>query len=344
MKAVLRKQKPYTLSELGKGDSRIMQDTIIINRMGIGDVVLTTPLATILKQEYGCRIGFVVSEKAVDLLRDHPFINDVYSYNKQTKNAVVAQIKDAGYRQAIIADQRLSSTILALKAGCKPYNWGIGISIGKLRLFHKPDQADHAILHYVNYLKDFSCIIPEKLIPVVGRLDLEQAKKITQLAKTMQDETDKLILISPQGLTPNKSWPLSHCSALNRLLNREGIKPVYIGSSSDYDQYAGMEGQFFNIAGRISLRELAGLAAHADLCISVCTGPMHVMASSGAPVIGLYGPTSPQFWAPAHAKIIQAAVECVPCGRLECNNNVKYQCMFDISPERVRDAAVAKLN
>ena len=105
-----------------------MQDTVIINRMGIGDIVLTTPLATIIKQAYGCKVGFVVADKAVDLLLNHPYIDDVYGYNKRSKKTIITQLKEAGYKQAIIADQRLSSTLLALKAGWKPYNWGLGFS------------------------------------------------------------------------------------------------------------------------------------------------------------------------------------------------------------------------
>jgi heptosyltransferase-2 len=321
-----------------------MLDTIIINRMGIGDIVLTTPLATILKQAYGCRIGFVVADKAADLLLNHPYIDDVYSYSKRSKKTVAAQIKAAGYQQAIIADQRLSSTLLALKAGCKPYNWGFGISLGALRLFHKPDKADTAIIHYVKYLDYQEDILPEWLLPIVGGVDPEQEEKINQLALKIKNETNKMILIAPQGLNPNKSWPLTHCSILNRLLNQQGIKPVYVGSSADQGQYAAMEGQFFNIAGQLSLRELARLAVHADLCISVCTGPMHVMASSGVPVIGLYGPTSPQFWAPAQADIIQAKVDCMPCSSLECINDVRYQCMLAITPECVLDAVTLKVS
>ena len=50
-----------------------MQKILIINRLGIGDVVLTTPLAQILKKYIkNVKIGFLVAKKAEDILKNHP--------------------------------------------------------------------------------------------------------------------------------------------------------------------------------------------------------------------------------------------------------------------------------
>lgn len=64
-----------------------MRKFLIINRLGIGDVVLTTPLAQIIKENIPeCKIGFLVANKSVDILKNHPYIDDVFAYkNKHEK-------------------------------------------------------------------------------------------------------------------------------------------------------------------------------------------------------------------------------------------------------------------
>ena len=114
-----------------------MQKILIINRLGIGDVVLTTPLAQILKENIkNVKIGFLVAKKAEDILKNHPYIDDIFVYkNKHEKKKLIDDIHAKEYEKAIIVDGRLSSTFIAWRAKCKPLNKACTFSINRKQFF-----------------------------------------------------------------------------------------------------------------------------------------------------------------------------------------------------------------
>ena len=158
-----------------------MKRILIINRLGIGDVVLTTPLAQAIKEHSAARIGFVVSPKAVDIISNHPYIDDVFAYRHATKQAMLEEIRSKAYEEALIVDERLTSTLLAHKAGCRLLNKGFEISIGKRRFFSGKQFAQQAVMHYSHYLQYVDKQAEVRYIPpTVGRIDEKCREKITR--------------------------------------------------------------------------------------------------------------------------------------------------------------------
>jgi heptosyltransferase-2 len=144
-----------------------------------------------------------------------------------------------------------------------------------------------------------------------------------------------LVLIVPRGLSDNKNWLPEYFTELNEYLNKRGITPVYLGSSSDCEYIDTISGSKINVAGYFSLREVAAVAKYAALSLTMCTGAMHVIATANTPILAVYGPTSAKRWAPAHACVLQAELSCVPCQRLDCTNAIYKQCMRQVTPQQV---------
>jgi ADP-heptose:LPS heptosyltransferase len=97
-----------------------------------------------------------------------------------------------------------------------------------------------------------------------------------------------------------------------------------------------MKGQAINFAGKTTLTELAALYEKAALVISTDTGPMHLAAAMGTPVVALFGPTAPWRTGPfgkSH-QIITAELECSPCFKRRCETT---DCMSKISVMQVFD-------
>lgn len=313
-----------------------MKRVLIINRLGIGDVVLTTPLAQAIKEQFSAHVGFVVSPKAVDILQNHPYIDEVFGYRHPSKQAMLEQIRNSGYDEALIVDERLSSTILAFKAGCRLLNKGFAISIGKHRFFPGKGHDEVAVNHYSKYIKYLQ---PQSefrsLAPTIGKIDSVSEQKIEQWLRQNNFPKNKLALIVPRGLSDNKNWLPEYFSELNEYLNKQGITPIYLGSSSDREYIDTISGAKINAAGYFSLREVASVARYAALSLTMCTGAMHVIATASTPILAIYGPTSPKRWAPAHACVLQADLSCVPCQRLDCTNATYKQCMIRVMPQEV---------
>jgi heptosyltransferase-1 len=93
-----------------------------------------------------------------------------------------------------------------------------------------------------------------------------------------------------------------------------------------------------NLAGETTLKTLAALYEKTKFLISTDTGPMHMAAAVGTPVIALFGPTAPCRTGPfgSEHKILRSNMKCSPCFKRQCRT---IDCMKQISVEQVMDAA-----
>ena len=92
-----------------------------------------------------------------------------------------------------------------------------------------------------------------------------------------------------------------------------------------------------NTAGELKLKELAFLQTQADVVVVPDSGPMHLAAALGRPVVALFGPTDPSRTGPygdIHSVIVRP-IECRPCFRRKCSFN---KCMTEISVREVWEA------
>ena len=99
-----------------------------------------------------------------------------------------------------------------------------------------------------------------------------------------------------------------------------------------------------NLAGRTSLRELCALLKQCRLLLTNDTGPMHVAAALGTPVVVPFGSTSPELTGPGFPgdprhRLMKSDAPCSPCFLRECP--IDFRCMKGISVERVVEAVVS---
>lgn len=319
-----------------------MRKILIINRLGIGDVVLTTPLAQIIKENIpNCTIGFLVASKSIDILKNHPYIDDIFAYkNKHEKQLLIEKIKNEQYTEAIIVDGRLSSTIIAWKSKCKLLNKGFCISINKRHLFERKNLATKAIEDFATYAKTLLNINYNKdeLIPKIGNCDDGKQELIAKWIQNIKKETQDIVIIVPRTAADIKNWNPNELGKLNQYLNTKGIKPIYIGSPNDKDYINNIIGEKINIAGKFALRDIPEIGKYASFAISMCTGPLHILSTvNKLPIIAIYGPSDPIRWAPKTAIVVQSKLPCVPCLKwAKCNKPIGQRCMDEIKFERVQ--------
>jgi ADP-heptose:LPS heptosyltransferase len=318
-----------------------MRKILIINRLGIGDVVVTTPLAKLIKDNNQAKVGFVVAAKSTDLLVNHSYIDDVFAYSKKDKKKIIAEISQKGYNEALIIDERFTSTLLAWKANCKLLNKGFEFSLGANRLFQRKMRKVKAIEDFSSYIQLVNPEIKEyEIAAVLGNPDENRIGYLEEWIKQQKKISSKLVLIVPKSAALNKNWPAAYFSKINSFLNNKGIIPVYIGSKGDTEYIEKIKGKKINAAGLFSLRELPTLAKHAAFAISVCTGPMHIISTAKVPIIVLYGPSDPVRWAPPTAIVLQSKLPCEPCERLDCTQEKGQTCMELILPEQLEEIII----
>lgn len=315
-----------------------MRKILVFNRLGIGDVVVTTPLAQLIKENFDAKVGFVVAAKSADILKNHDYIDDVFPYTKRTKREVISQIKAKCYNEAIIVDERFSSSLLAWKSGAKLLNVGKEMSVGIKRIFIRKQHELRASEDFGSYIKLLSPTIQYKgILPKVGNMDETRAEYVKDWLNKIFAMSKQLVLIVPRSAADNKNWPRESFAELNRYLNQRGVVPAYIGSSADKEYIDQIGGKKYNAAGELSLRELPVIAKKAAFAVSVCTGPLHIIGTANIPILAIYGQGEPKRWAPASAIVVQSKLPCVPCLRLDCSRPKGQTCMDEILPSRLVD-------
>ena len=148
-----------------------------------------------------------------------------------------------------------------------------------------------------------------------------------------------------KGSEPNRAWPPAHAAAVADAMFREfGLTSIYLGGPSDVsfgNDVAGLtRAPMVNLAGKTSLTDALAVLQHATVTIAVDSGPMHLAAAVGSPVVALFGPGNPAEARPwsDNARVISEGAPC-GCVHPRCDyTDGPGRCMSAIDPERVIDA------
>jgi heptosyltransferase-2 len=140
---------------------------------------------------------------------------------------------------------------------------------------------------------------------------------------------------------PAKRWPTTHYGALGAELASSGADVVVLGSAKERaigDAVVARAAQpaVRNLCGATSLADVIDLLASAEVAISNDSGLLHVAAAAGAPVVAIYGSSSPIFTPPltAAAAVVSLELECSPCFARDCP--LKHmRCLNDLAPAAV---------
>ena len=108
----------------------------------------------------------------------------------------------------------------------------------------------------------------------------------------------RAIVLFPDSRRPEKEWP--HFQKLTALLLEKipGAPVVWAGQSKLAPDPAWPAERFLNLCGKTSLPEAVALIRHAALAVCNDSGPMHIAAAVGTPVVALFGPTDPRRYGP----------------------------------------------
>jgi ADP-heptose:LPS heptosyltransferase len=155
-----------------------------------------------------------------------------------------------------------------------------------------------------------------------------------------------IVCIHPCAGKIYKQWTVEGFVEISDWLSDQGCQVVLVGGEADIpavNSIVSLSGEtIYTFAGRLSLGELAALFAQSALYIGNDSGPMHLAAISGIPVIALFGPASEKRWGPLSEKSIALRGEsrCESCAGKDCAHD--FKCIRNISPDDVK-SAVRKL-
>jgi 3-deoxy-D-manno-octulosonic-acid transferase/heptosyltransferase-1 len=336
---------------------------LIVKLSAIGDVIHTLPSLAALRKLYpDAHITWVVEEAAADLVKNHPMLDAVlisrrknwikslrqgeFSRPLREMRAFLRELRKSPYDLVIDFHGLLKSAVIVLLSGGKRK---LGYdSLQELSgLFYNEkipeDMNKHAVDRYLDFTRYLGAKIEEAQFILPS--DNTAQTRIQSLLKKYHLENKKFIAVNPVAYWETKLWNDEKFAGLADLIKTKlNIEVVFTGSEKESIKKitAQMQDKAVNLAGETSLPELAHLYKNALMLITTDSGPMHLAAAVGTPVIALFGPTDPQRTGPygeGHT-IIRTDLPCSPCLLKRCPTK---KCMQDILPEQVMAAIEHKL-
>lgn len=327
------------------GSNRIL----IVKLSSLGDVFHALPAVHCLKAGLGADVDWAIQPEYVELARCFPDVAEVIEFPRRRflsrAAPFVRALRSREYDLVIDLQGLLKSALVArLARGTKI----IGPSFCRegARLFYDavaaPRNKDrHAVdenLDVVRYL---------------GLATLAPRFPVCFPARKPADAGPRVGMV-PVSRGANKNWPVARFAETARRLRREAGAVVYLfGAKTDEPACEairrvaardGADSGVINLAGRTSLVEMGSWLAGLQLVIANDSGPIHMAAALGIPVLALFGPTDPRRTGPygeGH-RVITADEACRPCLERTCSRGTPA-CLDGIPAGRVIDVAMEML-
>jgi ADP-heptose:LPS heptosyltransferase len=268
----------YLLERLPSG-SRIA----VIRLRSLGDCVLTTPALALLKTHRpDLRIGVVVEDRFRALFEGNQHVDDILppvaralgKWHPQT-----ALNFHGGTRSMWLT----AASGAQIKAGFAhhTYSFVYNTKIPRAQEILGNPRRVHTAEHLASAM--FWIGVPRTEIPRA------------RLHAGATPLSGAYAVIHPFASTPQKTWPAGHFIAVaEHLRDKAGLEPVFLaGPDDDPTAFAS-----FRVIRNAPLAEVKSLMAGAQIFIGNDSGPAHIAAAFGVPVLVLFGPSDPVHWSP----------------------------------------------
>jgi len=210
----------------------------------------------------------------------------------------------------------------------------------------RPSPTTHAVDWYLQ-------VLPFLRIPIHHHFDWMPRHAPTEagvLARAPRDGT-KWVALQPGARWENKRWPLESYVAVARSLiqQRPDVRVAVVGGKDDQTLGAaicgGLGDRGLDLTGRTSLPEMMEWVRRCDVMVTNDTGPMHVAAAMGRPIVSLFGPTDPRRTGPYGQidTVLQHALPCRPCLKAHCEYHEPMACLKALGPQLVVKKVLERL-
>ena len=213
-------------------------------------------------------------------------------------------------------------------------------------IVRRPSALTHAVDWYLS-------VLPLLGVPADGEFQWlpERPGLAESVRRKWPVERAKWIIIQPGARWLNKRWPAESYAEVVRRLAATNLEFQFVILGGEEDRPLGeviarVDGRrCLDLTGRISLPEMVEWIRLSKLMVTNDTGPMHVAAALGTPVVALFGPTEPRRTGPYRQleHVVRLDLPCVPCLKPRCAYAKPLECLRAISPAAVVDAVQRRL-
>ena len=340
---------------------RGIKNILIIQLGDIGDVVWCIPTLRAIKESIpGVTTCVVVREGFGELLQMEPAVADIFEVKKYKGNffgritghiQFFKEIRSRKFDMAIDLRAGDRGAFLAFLSGAK-----------KRVSAHYNDVPFWRNLLFTNIVHPRPSEkirgAAEQSLRIVRELGIDTADKIPRLTVSDQVKRRARVIMAAAGLTENawitvnlfSRWSYKELpeekwlDVLDWLEEESGLSVALVGSPDEREKAERLKvkckGKVFNLTGKTTLAELAGVLRLSRLHIGVDSAALHIAAAVGTPTISVYGPSDWKEWAPLGGKhrIVMSDLECIPCRQKGCNGTEWSRCLEELDTNKIKTA------
>ena len=325
------------------------ENILVIKLRYIGDVLLTTPLFRVLREQFPqARLTALVNQGTESVLKHNSCLDHIAVL---PRGNWVQQIQFLWFIRSCrfdcvidVSDGDRSAFLTAIS--------GAGMKIGfnreglwRGKVYSWSIKGQYGTMHMLDYHAQL--LIPLGMEPRVCAPELsvsdEESQAAEQILANYGLKGVNWVMLHPAARYWFKAWSPQRFAALGDALVQEGFQVALVGSEPEQkvaeEVIQASQKKFVSLVGKTTLRELAALMKQCRIFVGNDAGPMHMAAAVGCPVIALFGPTDPAVWGPRGklCHTIYKGLDCRECFYPGCQKG-EMSCMKRISVDEVLQA------
>ncbi len=326
---------------------------LLIKPSALGDIVHALPILNLIHLRWPtAQITWLVTPAFAGLLRGHPMISELMIFDRKhyaqswwNPKAMLdwrqfkRSLRQSNFDLVIDLQGLFRSGFLSFQTGaaCR-VGFEDAREGGWVFYTHRVrvDTWDqHAIGRYLKITRALGC--PDGPIEFPFVIDDADRVSVRQLLANIGNYA----VLLPGTIWNTKRWPVERFAALVQPLRQQfGMESVVAGGPAD--GALGRQIPGVDLTGKTNLRQLVALLEGAALVIANDSGPMHIAAALGRPLVTVFGPTNPLRNGPYGREdcVVRTDIPCSPCYSRTCRH---HSCMRWMMIETVLQAARRQL-
>ena len=318
---------------------------LVVKLRAVGDVLLSTIVTKNLRLAFpDAQIDYLTEPPSVDILTGNPFLNSVHVHDrvKLTGSRLVRFIRNQRYNLVFDLFGNPRTALITRLSGAR-YRVGYRFR-SRTYAYNIMAEPRGALVHNTQFnldaLEAIGVAIQDRNI--YFQFTSEDARYVDGFISNAHLNARLLVGVNTGGGWYTKRWGLERFAEMSdRLVEKLGASIVLTwgpGQLPEVEKIQSLMRHKAFVPPATSLKQLGALLERCTFVVSNDSGPMHIAAAVGTPVLGIYGPTSPALQGPfgaRHVTVSKQGLDCLGCNYTKCP--IGHPCMLELSVDEVMD-------